>query len=185
MTPLLPVLRTATATEAVAHARLLADAGLRSIELTATTRDWQRALEELRSLDVLLGVGTIVDSETATMALDLGADFLVSPRLAPDVRVVASERGVPFIEGGLTPTELAVALEGGVAKLFPAHLGGPDYLRSLLAVVPGARIVPTGGIGLDQIDAWLDAGAVAVGVGSALVARLADDPNAAAEWVKP
>ncbi|HEY2985955.1 MAG TPA: hypothetical protein VGJ38_17490 [Jatrophihabitantaceae bacterium] len=76
-----------------------------------------------------------------------------------------------FIESGQTPTELMTALEiGGIAKLFPAHVGGPAYLRSFLSVAPGAKIVPTGGIPLGQIAEWLDAGAYAVGVGRDLTA---------------
>lgn len=163
---------------------MLVDAGLATIELTATIPDWRSALEALRPLDVLIGLGTVTDAGTASAALDAGADFLVSPRLSPPVRSLASARGVPFMEGGFSPTEVATALEGGVAKLFPAHVGGPEYLRSILAVFPGARIVPTGGIGLDDLDAWRDAGAAAVGIGSALTAALAEDPRAVARWVQ-
>ena len=74
---------------------------------------------------------------------------------------------IPFIEGGFTPAEVAAAAGRGIAKLFPAHVGGPAYLRSLLAVMPGAKIMPTGGIPLAHVQSWLDAGALAVGIGSA------------------
>jgi 2-dehydro-3-deoxyphosphogluconate aldolase/(4S)-4-hydroxy-2-oxoglutarate aldolase len=95
----------------------------------------------------------------------------VSPSLAPDVRQIAQDSDMLFIESGQTPTELMTALEiGGIAKLFPAHVGGPAYLRSFLSVAPGAKIVPTGGIPLGQIAEWLDAGAYAVGVGRDLTA---------------
>jgi 2-dehydro-3-deoxyphosphogluconate aldolase/(4S)-4-hydroxy-2-oxoglutarate aldolase len=72
---------------------------------------------------------------------------------------------MPFAEGGLTPRELAGAASRGVAKLFPAHLGGLPYLRSVLTVLPGARIIPTGGIAVEEVPRWLAAGAFAVGVG--------------------
>ena len=78
--------------------------------------------------------------------------------------------GVPFVEGGLTPTEVLDAASHGIAKLFPAHAGGLRYLQSLLAVAPEARIMPTGGIPLDEVRDWLAAGALAVGVGSDLTA---------------
>jgi len=83
---------------------------------------------------------------------------------------------VPLLEGGMTPGEVLAASDRGVAKLFPAHVGGPALLRSILALSPQARIVPTGGIGLADVPAWLDAGAFAVGVGS----ELRPDPSAAA-----
>ena len=73
------------------------------------------------------------------------------------------------IGGGFTPAEVLAAADGGIAKLFPAHAVGPRYLRSVLAVAPpGTRVVPTGGIALDDVEAWLDAGAYAVGIGSEL-----------------
>jgi 2-dehydro-3-deoxyphosphogluconate aldolase/(4S)-4-hydroxy-2-oxoglutarate aldolase len=77
---------------------------------------------------------------------------------------------VPFSEGGLTPTEVLGVAEHGVAKLFPAHVGGLSYLKSLLAVAPTARIMPTGGIPLASAAEWLAAGAFAVGIGSDLTA---------------
>jgi 2-dehydro-3-deoxyphosphogluconate aldolase / (4S)-4-hydroxy-2-oxoglutarate aldolase len=167
----LPVLRTARADEAVAQARTVLAAGLGVVELTATTPGWAAALGALRTEApaATIGLGTVVDAATAEEAAALGAAFLVSPWPAPAARAVAERAGVPFLEGGLTPAELAAAAGRGVAKLFPAHVGGPAYLRSMLAVLPGARIVPTGGIRLEDVPAWLDAGAFAVGVGSDVV----------------
>jgi 2-dehydro-3-deoxyphosphogluconate aldolase/(4S)-4-hydroxy-2-oxoglutarate aldolase len=108
-------------------------------------------------------------AEDARRAVDSGADFLVSPYPAPEVRAFADDAGMVFLEGGFTPAEVAAASAHGIAKLFPAHVGGPAYLRSVLAVLPGARIVPTGGIGLAEVRDYLAAGAYAVGVGSDLV----------------
>jgi 2-dehydro-3-deoxyphosphogluconate aldolase/(4S)-4-hydroxy-2-oxoglutarate aldolase len=78
--------------------------------------------------------------------------------------------GIPLLEGGFTPTEVLDAASRGIAKLFPAHVGGPRYLASILAVAPAARIMPTGGIPLDRVHAWLEVGAIAVGVGGDLTA---------------
>jgi 2-dehydro-3-deoxyphosphogluconate aldolase/(4S)-4-hydroxy-2-oxoglutarate aldolase len=120
--------------------------------------------------DLLVGVGTVTAAATAQRALEGGADFLVSPYPAPEVREVARSAGALFIEGGFTPAEIAEAAARGPAKLFPASIGGPSYVRSLLAVLPEARIVPTGGIRLGEVSAYLEAGAFAVGVGSELTA---------------
>jgi 2-dehydro-3-deoxyphosphogluconate aldolase/(4S)-4-hydroxy-2-oxoglutarate aldolase len=165
----LPVLRAPDAATALDQARRVLAAGLGVVELTATTPGWADALATLRreAPTATLGAGTVTDAPTAEEAVAAGAAFLVSPHAAPAVRAVAERAGVPFLEGALSPTELAAALAaGGAAKLFPAHAGGPAYLRSILAVMPGARIVPTGGIRLEDVPAWLDAGAFAVGVGS-------------------
>jgi len=180
--PVLPVLRTGTAAAAVDAAESLIACGVSVIELTATTPNWAKALHALvpDHPGVLVGLGTVRDAETAQLAEDEGADFLVSPHLVPDVRAATS---LPLIEGGWTPTDLATAARGGIAKLFPAHVGGPAYLRTLRAVLPEARIVPTGGIEPAQVDDWLEAGALAVGLGSALVRQLDEDSAAVADWL--
>jgi 2-dehydro-3-deoxyphosphogluconate aldolase / (4S)-4-hydroxy-2-oxoglutarate aldolase len=169
---LLPVLRVASADQALALTERLVDAGLPAVELTATTAGWADAVAALRSRagDLVVGAGTITTADDARAAVDAGAHFLVSPYPAPAVRPVADGAGIPFIEGGSTPGEVADAASRGVAKLFPAHVGGPTYLRSLSAVLPGARIIPTGGIRLADVGDWLRAGAFAVGVGSDLTA---------------
>lgn len=168
---LLPVLRTPDAAGAVRAAETLLGAGLGVVELTATTPGWVEALTGLRRShpEAVLGAGTVTTGEDARRAVEAGADFLVSPYPAQAVRAFADETGTVFLEGGFTPAEVAAASGRGIAKLFPAHVGGPAYLRSVLAVLPGARIVPTGGIGLGQVRDYLAAGAYAVGVGSDLV----------------
>ncbi|MBO0678486.1 bifunctional 4-hydroxy-2-oxoglutarate aldolase/2-dehydro-3-deoxy-phosphogluconate aldolase [Mycolicibacterium sp. S2-37] len=182
--PVLPVLRVDTAEEAVRSVALLTRAGFGLVELTATTPDWPAALTRVRGEhpDLLIGLGTVRDARTAGRAVEHGADFLVTPHPAAAVRD-AVDAAVPVIEGGWTPGEIAAAADAGLAKLFPAHVGGPAYLRTLLAVLPGAAVVPTGGIGLDDVGSWLAAGATAVGVGSALVERLQQDPGAVADWL--
>jgi 2-dehydro-3-deoxyphosphogluconate aldolase/(4S)-4-hydroxy-2-oxoglutarate aldolase len=166
-----PVIRTAAAEQAVGFATWATAAGVPAVELTATTPDWRDALAELRrrSPDTVVGMGTLRTAEEATAACDLGAAFLVSPVPAPEVAAVAADRGVLMIGGGFTPAELLGAARQGIAKLFPAHALGPRFLRSVLTVAPpGTRIVPTGGISLDDVEEWLEAGAVAVGIGGEL-----------------
>jgi 2-dehydro-3-deoxyphosphogluconate aldolase/(4S)-4-hydroxy-2-oxoglutarate aldolase len=162
----LPVVRTAEARSALEQGERILDAGFGVLELTATIPGWEGALAEARRRwpDVLLGAGTLTTREQAELALRAGADFLVSPWAAPAVREVTGRNGLLFLEGAFTPGELAAATARGPAKLFPAHAGGPAYLRTVLAVLPGAAVVPTGGIELDAIADYLAAGALAVGV---------------------
>jgi 2-dehydro-3-deoxyphosphogluconate aldolase / (4S)-4-hydroxy-2-oxoglutarate aldolase len=162
-----PVIRTSTTEEALAVAGWALEQGLPALELTATIPGWLDALRALAG-SAVVGVGTLRTAEDARAACDAGAGFLVSPVPAPEVARVAAERGVLMVGGGFTPAELLAAADGGLAKLFPAHAVGPRYLRSVLAVAPGARVVPTGGIALADVPAWLEAGAYAVGIGSEL-----------------
>jgi 2-dehydro-3-deoxyphosphogluconate aldolase / (4S)-4-hydroxy-2-oxoglutarate aldolase len=175
---IVPVVREDGADGALAVAQWLIEQGLDVVELTASTPDWERAARELRAAapSLTLGIGTLRTRAEADRAIANGADFVVSPCPAADVRDVAQAAGVPFLEGGFTPGEVLAASDRGVAKLFPAHVGGPALLRSILALSPAARIVPTGGIGLADVPAWLDAGAYAVGVGG----ELRPDPDVAA-----
>jgi 2-dehydro-3-deoxyphosphogluconate aldolase/(4S)-4-hydroxy-2-oxoglutarate aldolase len=169
---IVPVVRTGDPGEAQAIVERLLAAGLNVIELTTTIPGWPEAVAAVRAAapEACVGVGTILSEAQAREALRARPDFCVSPCLVPAARGVLATAGIPFVEGGLTPTEVLDAASRGIAKLFPAHVGGPRYLRSLLAVAPGARIVPTGGIPLAEVGAWLAAGAVAVGVGADLTA---------------
>lgn len=142
------------------------------LELTATTPGWEELLEGLSTElpHLLFGVGTLTTAADAERAVAAGADFLVSPHAAPEVRRVASAADVLFVEGAFSPGEVAAAAAHGPAKLFPASIGGPAYLRSLLAIIPQASIIPTGGVSVEDVPAYLAAGAFAVGVGSDLLA---------------
>jgi 2-dehydro-3-deoxyphosphogluconate aldolase/(4S)-4-hydroxy-2-oxoglutarate aldolase len=157
-----PVIRGPSALDT---AQRLLGSGMSVIELTTTIPSWQSVIAQVRSAypDATLGMGTVTTARDAVAAQEVGADFLVSPWPSSAVREVAH---VPFIEGGFTPAEIAAAAAHGIAKLFPAHVGGPAYLRSLLAVIPGAKIIPTGGIQPSEVDEWLAAGALAVGIGA-------------------
>ncbi|MFE9933196.1 bifunctional 4-hydroxy-2-oxoglutarate aldolase/2-dehydro-3-deoxy-phosphogluconate aldolase [Streptomyces sp. NPDC005533] len=177
---LLPVLRDADAHEAVRRTTALLAAGCRAVELTTSTPGWAEALTCTALLDdahgrpALIGVGTVTTAAQAGTALDAGAAFLISPYPAPEVREVARRRQAVFIEGGFTPGEIAAAVRAaGAAKIFPAHVGGPTFLRSLKAVLPAAVLIPTGGIRLAEVPDWLAAGATAVGIGNGLP----DDPG--------
>jgi 2-dehydro-3-deoxyphosphogluconate aldolase / (4S)-4-hydroxy-2-oxoglutarate aldolase len=168
----LPVLRLTDAATAIAAAESALAAGLSLLELTATTPQWDTALAQVIAEhdEAAVGLGTVVSADIARRALDCGARFLVSPWPVPEVREVADRAGVPFLEGAFSPGEVADVASRGPVKLFPAHVGGPQLLRSLKALLPEAVIVPTGGIALTDVPLWLDAGSYAVGVGSDLLA---------------
>ncbi|MFE5676402.1 bifunctional 4-hydroxy-2-oxoglutarate aldolase/2-dehydro-3-deoxy-phosphogluconate aldolase [Streptomyces erythrochromogenes] len=180
---LLPVLRNADADEAVRATTALLAAGCRAVELTTSTPGWAGAVARTaghadpHGRPALIGVGTVTTAAQARAALDAGAAFLVSPYPAPEVREVAARRDAIFVEGGFTPAEIAAAVRAsGAAKVFPAHVGGPGFVRSLRAVLPDAVLIPTGGIRPDEVPDWIAAGATAVGIGSGLPS----DPDALA-----
>jgi 2-dehydro-3-deoxyphosphogluconate aldolase/(4S)-4-hydroxy-2-oxoglutarate aldolase len=171
--PVVAILRAPSAENLVAAAEVLADAGIRALEFPLTTPGALDVLRELRNRrpELLAGAGTVVTPTEAAAAVDAGAQFLVSPCTRPDTLTAAAGLAVPLIPGAFTATEISVALECGaeVIKLFPATLG-PSYLRALLDPLPRARLVPTGGVGIDAIPDFLRAGAFAVALGSPLVA---------------
>lgn len=168
----IPVVRASTDEQALRICRRLLDAGLATIELTTTVPNWKEVFTVLRetSPESTIGIGTILSAADATAACELGAQFLVTPFPVPEARRVADEKGVLFLGGGFTPAEIAAAAAVGPCKLFPAHIGGTSYLKSLKSIMPGARIMPTGGIAVGEVRAWLAAGAFAVGIGSDLYA---------------
>jgi 2-dehydro-3-deoxyphosphogluconate aldolase / (4S)-4-hydroxy-2-oxoglutarate aldolase len=169
---LIPVIRVADSDTALGLIDRLLAAGLDVVEVTTTISGWDTIIETIRSRnpDVCVGAGTVTTPAFATRALEVDAHFCVSPSLVPDARSALAGSDVPFVEGGLTPTEVLGAALHGLAKLFPAHVGGLSYLKSLLAIAPTARIMPTGGIPLAGASEWLAAGAFAVGIGSDLTA---------------
>jgi 2-dehydro-3-deoxyphosphogluconate aldolase/(4S)-4-hydroxy-2-oxoglutarate aldolase len=169
---LVPVVRVTGETQARRVVERLLEAGLDTVEITTTIAGWERVVPALldESENLLVGVGTITTADQARAAVEIGAHFGVSPRLVPEARAVLDHHGVPFIEGGFSPTEVLDVASRGIAKLFPAHVGGVEYLKSLRSIAPDARIMPTGGIPLSDVRRWLDAGALAVGVGSDLTA---------------
>jgi 2-dehydro-3-deoxyphosphogluconate aldolase/(4S)-4-hydroxy-2-oxoglutarate aldolase len=169
---LIPVIRVRDGRTALELVDRLLAADLDVIEVTTTIDGWDTIIQTIRDSDpeVCVGAGTVTTPSFAARAVEVGAQFCVSPCLVPDVRTTLAASDIPLMEGGLTPTEVLGAAAHGVAKLFPAHVGGVAYLRSLLAVAPHARIMPTGGIPLASAADWLAAGAFAVGIGGDLTA---------------
>ncbi len=158
----------------------LADGGVKAIEVTMTVPGAVDLIGQLaRSLpaDIVLGAGTVIDAATARAVIDAGARFIVSPVFRRDVVATCLERGVVAAPGCFSPTEILDAHEMGadVVKVFPATALGPQYIKDLRAPMPQLRLMPTGGVTLDNAGDWIRAGAVAVGVGSALLDTRAVD----------
>jgi len=168
-----PIIRTASHDWAVQVAEVLAGAGLGVIEVTFTVPDAAAVIRGLRARfpEVFVGAGTVTQSRIAEEAIDAGAQFLLSPSLSPGMVEAARRHDVLAIPGAFTPTEVAQALDWGaeLVKIFPAETGGPRHIRAILAPLPHARLLPTGGVTAQNIAEWFQAGAAAVGIGSALI----------------
>ena len=149
----------------------LAAAGVRVVEITLDSDDALGAIERARGRgDVTVLAGTAREPAQVGAAVSAGAEAIVAPSLSAAVLERAAALGVPAIPGALTPTEIETAWRAGAAlvKLFPARLGGPHYVQDVLAPLRDVPLVATGGVDATNARAFLDAGAVAVGVGSAL-----------------
>ena len=172
------VIRLADSGRLVRLAEALAEGGVTAIEVTMTTPN---ALDVIAAVDremgdaIALGVGSVLDAETTRQAVEAGARYVVSPVFKADVVKEAHRLGVPAMPGCFTPTEMLAATEAGadVIKVFPADVFGPSFFRAVLAPMPHLRLMPTGGVSLTNAGDWIRAGAVAVGVGSALLDKQA------------
>jgi 2-dehydro-3-deoxyphosphogluconate aldolase/(4S)-4-hydroxy-2-oxoglutarate aldolase len=158
--------------EGIAEALLAG--GVRAFEITLGSPDALAGIQAIASQygdDLLVGAGTVLDIEAATQALDAGARFLVMPHTDCSLVTWAAQRGVPAFPGALTPTEILQGWRAGACaiKLFPASVAGPAFIREFRGPFPDIPLVPTGGVSADTAPAWLEAGAVAVGVGSWLM----------------
>ena len=160
----------------------LAEGGVRAIEVTMTVPGAVGLIAQLsQSLPdgILLGAGTVIDAATARAVIDAGARFIVSPVFRREVVRVCLERGVVTTPGCFSPTEILDAHEMGadIIKVFPATALGPQYIKDLRAPMPQLKLMPTGGVSLDNAGDWIRAGAVAVGVGSSLLDAKAIDED--------
>lgn len=165
-------------------ARALLAGGVTEIEFTLTGKGANQAITEVRSAlgeQVRIGVGSVLEARAAEEAIAAGAQFVVTPVVVPDVIVACKAAGVPILCGALTPTEALNAYRAGAdfIKIFPARVGGPQYIKDILAPLPQLRVVPTGGVSPENARTFLDAGAVAVAMGGNLVSAKA---VAAGDW---
>jgi 2-dehydro-3-deoxyphosphogluconate aldolase/(4S)-4-hydroxy-2-oxoglutarate aldolase len=178
------VIRSASIDAALAVSHALVRGGVTGIEITFSTPGAPEAIARARRElpDALVGAGTVLDEPSLRAACDAGASFLVSPHTDETLIAAARARGVPFLPGALTPTEIVRAWQLGAAcvKVFPGSAVGPSYLKALKGPLPHIALMPTGGVDEKNLGEWLLAGAVAVGMGGALATGTPDAIEAAA-----
>ena len=161
------------------QARKIADAcaagGVAAIEITFTVPGADQVIRELASVykngEILIGAGTVMDAETARTAILAGAQYVVSPYLNLGMVELCNRYQVPCMPGAMTIKEVVEAMEAGadIVKIFPGELFGPKIIKAIKGPIPYAKMMPTGGVSLDNVDQWIQAGAVAVGAGSSLI----------------
>jgi len=175
-TGIVAVVRAPESGRLVQVAEALCNGGVTCVEITMTTPN---ALEVIRAAvreigeRACIGVGTVLDPETARAAILAGAEFVVAPTLNEEVIRIAHRYSKPVVPGAFTPTEILRAWEAGadVVKVFPASVGGPAYFRALKGPLPHIKLSPTGGVNLNTAGEFIRAGAEFLGVGTELVAK--------------
>ena len=170
------IMRADSTDQLLAATDAILEGGVKAIEVTMTTPSALRVLEEAASKygdSVLFGVGSVLDSETARVTILSGAKFVVCPTLNIRTIELCNRYSVPVIPGAYTPTEVLTAWESGadMVKVFPANTGGPSHIKAILAPLPQVNLVPVGGVNLKNAADYFQAGATAIGVGSALINR--------------
>ena len=176
---LIPVVRVSSAREAMDVADAIKEGGVSFIEITMSVQGAIDVIKELTQKykdEIIMGAGTVLDTETGRAALLAGAQFIVSPTLNLDLIQLAHRYSAVVIPGAATPTEILTAWNAGadMVKVFPAgQLGGPEYLKALRGPLPQILLVPTGGVNLQNAGAFIKAGATALGVGGELVDKKA------------
>lgn len=170
------VVRAQTADEAYEIAKACIKGGLPAIELTFTVPNAELVIKKLAETinpnDLILGAGTVLDAKTTQLAIDSGAKYIVSPGFDLESAQLCQKHNVPYMPGCLTITEMLNAQKAGaeIIKLFPGSAFGPSYVKAVRGPLPNIKIMPTGGVSLDNVEEWIKNGVVAVGVGGELTA---------------
>jgi 2-dehydro-3-deoxyphosphogluconate aldolase/(4S)-4-hydroxy-2-oxoglutarate aldolase len=173
-TGVIAIMRAKSSGQLLAAAEAIRAGGVHTIEVTMTTPgalDVIKQATERFGSDVLLGVGSVLDPESARAAVLAGAQFVVCPTLNPDTIEMCNRYSIPVVPGAYTPTEILTAWEAGadIVKVFPAGVGGPDYIKAIKAPLPQVKLVPVGGVDLNTAADFIRAGSEIIAVGSALV----------------
>ncbi len=183
---IIAIIRADSSEQLVAAAEALLKGGVTAMEVTMTTPNALAVIAEVTARfggEILMGVGSVLDPETARAAILAGAEFVVTPVTKPEVIRLCNRYGKPIACGAFTPTEALLAHESGAdfVKIFPAELFGPSYIKNILAPLPMLQIIPTGGVTPETARSFIEAGSVALGVGSSLVSK---DILHRADWPK-
>jgi len=160
--------------------------GIDSIEITFTVPGAQKVIESLTEEfgdELLVGAGTVLDSETARIAILAGAKYIVSPSFDLETAKLCNRYQIPYMPGCMTIKEIITAMEAGadVIKVFPGSVFGPDFIKAIKGPLPRAVLMPTGGVSLENVDKWIKNGCIAVGVGGNLTKGTSEDMTKAAK----
>ncbi|HLR36145.1 MAG TPA: bifunctional 2-keto-4-hydroxyglutarate aldolase/2-keto-3-deoxy-6-phosphogluconate aldolase [Tissierellales bacterium] len=172
-TGIVAVVRANNIKEAKDIAYACMEGGIDSIEITFTVPGAKMVIESLAEEfedKLLVGAGTVLDSETARIAILAGAQYIVSPNFDLDTAKLCNRYQIPYMPGCMTITEIITAMEAGadIIKIFPGSAFGPSIVSAIKGPVPQANLMPTGGVSLENVDQWIKNGCIAVGVGGAL-----------------
>jgi 2-dehydro-3-deoxyphosphogluconate aldolase/(4S)-4-hydroxy-2-oxoglutarate aldolase len=171
---LVAVVRAGSSDEAARIAEACAQGGVGAIEITLTVPGALRVIEDLTARyaggPILVGAGTVLDAETARLAILAGAQFIVSPSIDAATGRLCNRYGIPWMPGAQTVGEVIEAMEqgAGIVKVFPGEVLGPAFIRAVKGPLPQASLMPTGGVTLENAEEWIRAGSVALGVGGSL-----------------
>ena len=175
-TGIVPVIRAESADEAMELTEAIYEGGINIFEITMTVPGAIGVIKKLKdkyknNQEVIIGAGSVLDAETAQSAIEAGAQFVVGPALNIDMIKLCNRYQVPVVPGAVSPTEVVKAMEAGadIVKIFPATLFGPKIIKAIKGPIPQAPLLPTGGVNLDNVTEWIEAGSFAVGAGSAIV----------------
>jgi|LSQX01.2.fsa_nt_gb 2-dehydro-3-deoxyphosphogluconate aldolase/(4S)-4-hydroxy-2-oxoglutarate aldolase len=169
------IIRTPDAAGGIASAEAAFQGGITALEVSTTFPGaldiMKSAAASHKSSGLILGAGTVADSETAKLCIDAGAEFIVSHCFSEDVAKICNRCGVAYMPGVGTVTEIVRAMEWGaeVVKAFPGEVLGPKFIKAVHGPLPNAQIMPIGGVSPNNLEDWFLAGAFAVGLGSALI----------------
>ena len=172
------MVRASSSEQLIDVAKALLAGGVDCIEITMTTPNALDVINRCRKTmgdSALIGVGSVLSAKVARDAIAAGAQYVVSPIFKREIIEAAHDADMPCVPGALTPTEILLATDAGadMVKVFPGEMFGPKFLKSVLAPMPHLKLTPTGGVDLDTAADWIAAGAVTLGVGSALVTKSA------------
>lgn len=176
------VIRGKSSNDAIEIARHAVKGGIKNLEITFSTPEAAKVIGQLSDefkdrQDVLIGAGTVMDTALAKQAIEAGAVFLVSPHFSSAIQELARTNKVLYFPGCATATEIVQAMEAAcdIIKLFPGGVLGPSFIKDIHGPIPEVDLMPSGGVSIENVKAWKEAGACAVGIGSALTSKVATE----------
>ncbi|MBP3041488.1 bifunctional 2-keto-4-hydroxyglutarate aldolase/2-keto-3-deoxy-6-phosphogluconate aldolase [Bacillaceae bacterium Marseille-Q3522] len=180
------VIRGKNKDDAVEIAKYAFKGGIRSIEVTFTTPEAEKAIAELSQIGepgMIVGAGTVLDPETTRFAIMNGARFVVSPHFDKGISLTCNRYAVPYLPGCGSVSEIMESLTYGadVVKLFPGSLMGPSFIKDVKGPIPQVEMMPSGGVSIENVAEWVKNGAFAVGIGSALTKEVANGDYSSVE----